>query len=87
MPLATLNTYVGIYELNPEFRVTVRQRDSRLFVQASGQSEFATDAASPVLFTLRGVPAQVEFDKNDKGEVARLYLLQGGRRQTAPRVE
>ena len=78
---------MGVYELNPEFRITVRQRDSRLFVRATGQSEFATDANSPVLFTLRGVPAQVEFGKNDKGEVARLYLLQGGGRQTAPRVE
>jgi hypothetical protein len=78
---------VGIYELNPNFRITVRQRDSRLFVQATGQSEFETDAASPVLFTLRGVPAQVEFGKNDKGEVAQLYLLQGGVRQAASRVE
>jgi CubicO group peptidase (beta-lactamase class C family) len=87
VPAAVLNTYVGIYELNPNFRITVRQRDSRLFVQATGQSEFETDAASPVLFTLRGVPAQVEFGKNDKGEVAQLYLLQGGVRQAASRVE
>lgn len=87
VPAAVLNTYVGVYELGPAFRITVRQRDSRLFVQATGQSEFETDAASPVLFTLRGLPAQVEFGKNEKGEVARLYLLQGGSRQTAPRVE
>ena len=87
VPAAVLNTYVGVYELNPTFRITVRQRDSRLFVQATGQSEFETDASSPVLFTLRGLPAQVEFAKNEKGEVARLYLLQGGNRQTAPRVE
>ena len=87
VPAAVLNTYVGVYELNPAFRITVRQRDSRLFVQATGQPEFATDAASPVLFTLRGVPAQVEFGKNEKGEVAQLSLLQGGHRQTAPRVE
>ncbi|MET4073960.1 serine hydrolase domain-containing protein [Hymenobacter sp. UYCo722] len=84
---AVLNTYVGVYELNPAFRITVRQRDNHLFVQATGQSELATDAASAVLFTLRGLPAQVEFGKNEKGEVAQLYLLQGGQRQTAPRVE
>lgn len=87
VPATVLNTYVGVYELNPGFRITIRQRDSRLFVQATGQSEFETDAASAVLFTLRGVPAQVEFGKNERGEVAQLYLLQGGRRQTAPRVE
>ena len=87
VPAAVLNTYVGVYELSPAFRITVRQRDNRLFVQATGQPEFETDAASPVLFTLRGVPAQVEFDKNAKGEVAQLYLLQGGARQSGHRVE
>ena len=87
VPVAVLNTYVGTYALSPAFHITVRQRDSRLFVQATGQSEFETDAASLVLFTLRGVPAQVEFGKNEKGEVAQLYLLQGGHRQTASRVE
>ncbi|GAA4046331.1 hypothetical protein GCM10022409_35520 [Hymenobacter glaciei] len=87
VPTALLNTYVGVYELSPTFRITVKQRDSRLFVQATGQPEFETEANSPALFTLRGVPAQVEFGKNEKGEVAQLYLLQGGRRQTAPRVE
>ena len=87
VPVTTLNTYVGVYELNPSFRITVRQRESRLFVQATGQPEFETDAAAPALFTLRGVPAQVEFGKNEKGEIAQLYLLQGGARQKGIRVE
>ena len=87
VPTAVLDSYVGVYELSPAFRITVRQRNNRLFVQATGQSEFETDAASPILFTLRGVPAQVEFGKNDQGKIAWLYLLQGGTRQTAARVE
>ena len=84
---ATLTSYVGVYELTPAFRITVRQREGKIFVQATGQSEFETEAASPVLFALKGVPAQVEFAKNDKGEVAQLILHQGGHAQPAAKVE
>ncbi|MBF9141230.1 serine hydrolase [Hymenobacter properus] len=84
---STLGAYVGVYELAPTFRITVRQRDGRLFVQATGQSEFETEAMSPVLFALKGVPAEVEFSKNDKGQVAQLILHQGGHDQPAPKVE
>jgi hypothetical protein len=84
---ALLGTYVGVYELAPTFRITVRERAGRLFVQATGQSEFETEAASPVLFSLKGVPAQIEFAKNANGEVAQLILHQGGAAQRAAKVE
>ena len=84
---ALLGTYVGVYELSPSFRITVRERAGRLFVQATGQSEFETEAASPVLFSLKGLPAQVEFAKNTNGEVAQLILHQGGHAQRAAKVE
>ncbi|MFD2719734.1 serine hydrolase [Hymenobacter monticola] len=84
---AVLGTYVGVYELSPSFRITVRERAGQLFVQATGQSEFETVAASPVLFSLKGVPAQVEFAKNTSGQVAQLILHQGGAAQRAAKVE
>ena len=84
---AVLGTYVGIYEFAPSFRITVRERAGQLFVQATGQSEFETVAASPVLFSLKGVPAQVEFAKNTSGQVAQLILHQGGVAQRAAKVE
>ena len=56
-------------------------------MQATGQSDFETEATSPVLFTLKGMSAQVEFAKNDQGKVAQLMLLQGGQRQPAAKVE
>ncbi|MBF9238468.1 serine hydrolase [Hymenobacter sp. BT683] len=84
---AALNSYVGVYELSPSFRIAVRQQGGKLFVQATGQSEFETEAASPVLFALKGVPAQVEFAKNDKGQVAQLILHQGGHDQLAAKIQ
>ncbi|MBJ6108824.1 serine hydrolase [Hymenobacter sp. BT523] len=84
---ATLGTYVGVYELAPTFRITVRRRDGRLFMQATGQSEFETEAVSPVLFAVKGVPAQVEFAKNATGQVARLILHQNGHAQPGAKIE
>lgn len=84
---AILNSYVGVYQLAPTFRITVRQREGKLFIQATGQGELETTAASPVLFGLVGVPAQVEFTKNSKGEVAQLILHQGGQDQLGAKVE
>ena len=84
---ATLSSYVGVYELAPTFRITVRQREGKLFVQATGQSEIETQAISPVLFALKGVPAQVEFARNNQGQVARLILHRGGHDQPAARIE
>lgn len=84
---AQLAAYVGVYELAPAFRITVRERGGQLYLQASGQQEFATEATTAALFTLRGVPAKVEFVADAQGRVGQLVLHQGGRDTPAPRVE
>ena len=84
---AILQTYVGVYELAPTFRITVRQRAGQLFAQATGQGEFATQATSPGVFTLQGVAAQLEFQANSQGQVISLVLHQGGHDTPAPKLE
>jgi len=84
---ALLCTYVGVYELAPTFRITIRQRAGQLFAQATGQGEFATVATSPSLFTLQGVAAQLEFRANGQGQVVSLVLHQGGRDTPALKIE
>ncbi|MDD7886173.1 hypothetical protein [Flavivirga sp. 57AJ16] len=39
------------------------------------------------VFYLKVVDAQLAFNKNDKGEVAGVTLLQGGREVTGKRIE
>jgi CubicO group peptidase (beta-lactamase class C family) len=85
--VAQLAAYVGVYELAPTFRITVRARGGQLYLQATGQQEFATDATTAALFTLRGVPAQVEFVADAQGHVGQLVLHQGGHDTPAPRLE
>ncbi len=47
--------------------------------QATNQPKFPIFAESPTEFFLKVVDAQIEFVKNDKGEVTQLILHQGGR--------
>ncbi len=47
--------------------------------QATGQPKIPLFAESETKFFLKVVDAQVEFFKNEKGEVTHLILHQGGR--------
>jgi len=74
-----LARYTGVYQLAPEFKITITQEGTRLWAQATGQSRFELFARSESEFFLKAVDAQVMFNSNDKGEVESLTLFQGGR--------
>ncbi len=73
-----LKQYVGTYELAPTFSIVVRVDNGQLKAQATGQPEFELFAKNEKEFFLKVVDAQVEFVKNDKGEVEKMILHQGG---------
>jgi len=75
--------YVGAYEITPTFRIVMTLEGGQLMTQATNQPKFPLFAESETLFFLKVVDAQVEFVKNDKGEVTHLILHQGGRDQKA----
>ena len=75
---AILEKYVGTYELMPNFDIVVTLEGSQLMSQATGQSKFPLFAESETKFFLKVVDAEVEFFKNDKGDVTNLILHQGG---------
>ena len=75
---AILAKYVGTYELMPDFDIVVTLEGGQLMTQATGQPKFPLFAESETKFFLRVVDAEVDFFKNDKGEVTHLILHQGG---------
>lgn len=83
---AVLAAYVGRYELDPNFVLTVRADGSRLFVQATGQSEFEAFAESETDFFYRVVDAQITFDRPDAGMAPSLTLHQNGKDRPGKRV-
>ena len=78
VPSSILAKYVGTYQLTPNFDIVMTLENGKLMTQATGQPKFPLFAESETKFFLKVVDAEVEFFKNDKGEVSHLVLHQGG---------
>jgi hypothetical protein len=61
------------------FSLAVTLEGDQLITQATGQPKFPVFAESETMFFLKVVDAEIEFFKNEKGEVTHLVLHQGGR--------
>ena len=81
-----LKQYVGSYQLAPNFIMMVTLEGDQLITQATGQPKFPVYAKSETTFVPEAFPAQIEFFKNDKGEVTYLVLTQNGQKVKAPRI-
>lgn len=83
---AVLATYVGVYELAPNFTITITQTGTQLFGQATGQNKFELFAKSNTEFFLKVVTAQIVFSAKD-GKVDSLTLYQGGKEMLGKRLK
>jgi CubicO group peptidase (beta-lactamase class C family) len=78
VPAGLLEKYVGTYEIAPTFSIAITLEGGQLMAQATNQPKFPLFAESETMFFLKVVDAQVEFFKDDKGNVTHLVLHQGG---------
>jgi CubicO group peptidase (beta-lactamase class C family) len=79
-------SYVGAYELSPNFVITITTEDGKLMAQATGQDKFELHPTSETEFFLKVVDAQVTFVKNEQGHVTELILNQNGRKMPAKKI-
>jgi hypothetical protein len=84
---AILQTYVGNYELQPGFILSVTKDGNQLKTQATGQAAVAIYPSSETEFYLKVVDAQLVFNKNDAGAVVSVTLLQGGQEITGKLIK
>lgn len=77
-PAEALRDYAGTYPLMPGFALTVRERGGVLHAQATGQSEFALDPVAEDVFAAPDYDIEIEFHRDDAGEVVKLDLRQAG---------
>ncbi len=75
---AKLKEYEGVYEINPQFKITVTAEGSSLKAQATGQPQFSLYAEALDKFFLKVVPAKIDFGRDDSGKVIKLTLFQNG---------
>ncbi|AXJ01365.1 CubicO group peptidase, beta-lactamase class C family [Cyclonatronum proteinivorum] len=74
-----LERFSGRFEINPGFSIQIRNSESRLFAQGTGQPEVELFPESPTKFFLRQLDVQIEFIYNAETGIAdRLKLYQSG---------
>lgn len=86
VPVATLQRYVGVYQLTPQITASIRLTDGRLTAQMSGQPVLPLFPESDRKFFFKVVDAQIEFASDDQGRATGLILNQGGRTMKAARI-
>lgn len=79
LPVATLNQYVGNYELAPGFDMKISLDGTKLMGQLTGQNAFQLFAEQKDMFFLKVVDAQVNFVRDANNKVTQLMLKQNGR--------
>lgn len=87
LKIEQLEQFVGIYEIEKGFEIKIALEKDQLFTQLTGQSSFPIFAESELSFFLKIVDAQLQFEKNEKGEVIKVYLLQNGNKIEAKKTK
>lgn len=82
-----LDRYVGEYQFEPTFSITITRRGGQLVSQATGQGEAEIFPESEKKFFLKVVDAQLEFQTDASGAVTGLILHQNGQQTPAKKVK
>lgn len=78
-----LRAYEGVFELAPNFALTLSVVDGRLMAQATGQQPLELSAEAADAFFLSAMDAQITFTRDAAGAIEGLVLHQGGREMPA----
>jgi D-alanyl-D-alanine-carboxypeptidase/D-alanyl-D-alanine-endopeptidase len=81
-----LDAYVGRYQLQPRFILTITREGDHLFLQATGQPRFEMFPSSEGEFFLKVVDARISFQADAEGHVPSLILHQNGAHMPASRI-
>ena len=78
LPVATLQKYVGTYEVAPGVHMMMRLAGDHLTTQLTGQQPIPVFAESETKFFLKAVEAQLEFFTDASGAVTHAVMYQNG---------
>ena len=81
------DSYVGEYQIRPDFTLTVAREGNRLFAQATGQGRFEVFAESATKFFAKVAPITIVFSKGPDGKVTHLDLTQAGGTEPAKKIK
>ena len=81
------DTYVGEYQLAPNFVMRIFREGDKFMTQATGQPVIEIFAESETTFYPRVVPAKLIFIKDSEGKVTSMKLLQRGQEIVGKRIK
>ncbi len=84
---AILKSYLGNYELAPNFMLTISLEGQQLSAEATGQGKIQIFPKTENFFFSKDIEAQIQFNTNKNGEIESLTLFQQGREMIAPKVK
>jgi CubicO group peptidase (beta-lactamase class C family) len=82
----TLDSYVGEYEVSPEFHFSISREQDRLFLKATGQERIEIFPEAINKFYIKENGAQLEFVKDNSGKIVKAILTQGNRQTDAMKI-
>ncbi|MBA3682669.1 MAG: serine hydrolase [Bacteroidetes bacterium] len=80
-------TLVGEYELKPGFILSITTDGINIYSQATGQDKYEIYPEKENFYFLKIVDAQIEFNKDDTGNITSLTLYQGGAKMPARKIK
>lgn len=80
-----LQKVVGTYEIKEGVELKISFSNEQLFVQLTGQPPFQLFGESELIFFVKVADAQIQFVKDDNGEITHLFLIQGKNKTEARR--
>jgi D-alanyl-D-alanine-carboxypeptidase/D-alanyl-D-alanine-endopeptidase len=83
---AVMARYVGVYQLAPQFAITVTLTNGTLMGQATDQGAHRLWPETETDFFVKEVDAQITFVRDSQGTVTQLILHQNGQNQPAKKV-
>jgi serine-type D-Ala-D-Ala carboxypeptidase/endopeptidase len=86
LPAEMLAELVGEYSLTAQTAITLTLDEKRLFTQITGQPRFELFASGPDEFFLKVVNAQFLFQRDGRGKITALTLVQNGEQRRAERI-
>jgi len=82
-----LTRLVGTYKIREGFELKISVNNEKLIVQPTGQAIIPLFSENELLFFAKVNDAQFQFEKNKKGEITHLYLIQNENKTKAEKIK
>lgn len=73
-----LQSYIGTYEIKPGLILSITRKGDQLYGQVTGQQQYTLFPLAENKFYLNLGDTQIEFIKDDKGEIVKAVVYQNG---------